>query len=99
MQKLCAEYFNGLFDFAVGEKPGINKKPSPDAIFAILKELNISKERALFIGDSETDIKTAENAGIDCIAVAWGFRDKDFLKSTGVKIIATNPDEILNRVL
>ena len=56
--------------------------------------LGIDKKESVYIGDSEVDIQTAKNADIDEIAVSWGFREKDFLKSHGAEIIAQTPDEL-----
>lgn len=98
---LCRKYFDGLFDMAIGEKEkeGIRKKPSPDMVNIILSALKIDKKDAVFIGDSDVDIATAENSGIDCISVSWGFRTEDFLTEHGAKIIVSRPEEIKSIVL
>ena len=96
VQSLCEEYFNGLFDFALGEKSGIRKKPAPDSVNAVLARFGIKKENAVYIGDSEVDVKTAENAGLDCIGVEWGFRGRETLVSLGVKNIVSQSSEILD---
>ena len=56
-------------------------------------------ENAVYIGDSDTDILTARNAGMDCISVTWGFRDEDFLRDHGAVVIAHTPDELLRLIL
>lgn len=91
---LCEKYFNGLFDAAVGEKPGVDRKPAPDSVYAVLEKLGTEKDQAVYIGDSEVDIETAGNAGIDCISVTWGFRDRDILLCSGVGKIVDKPEEI-----
>ena len=78
--ELCDRFFPGVFDAAVGEKEGIRRKPWPDSVNHVISQLGVAKENAVYIGDSEVDIETAKNAGIDGIAVVWGFRDSDFLK-------------------
>ena len=71
VRKLCDIYFDGLVDFAVGDLPGQEKKPAPDMVNRVLATLQIDKEEAVYIGDSEVDIATAGNAGLDCIVVTW----------------------------
>ena len=91
VQALCKKYFADQFDMAAGEQlPFYQKKPAPDLVNLILKKMDISRERAVYIGDSDVDIETARNAGMDCIAVDWGFRDRDFLISHGAKTIASD---------
>lgn len=96
VQNLCKKYFDGMFDYAAGERESIAKKPAPDAVFEVLHKLNINKTDTVIIGDSEVDILTAKNAGVDCIAVAWGFRDVNVLKEYGANIIIKTPKELLN---
>ena len=55
----------------------------------------IFKHDAIYVGDSDVDIQTAQNAGIECISVLWGFKDREFLLKNGAKIIISNPAEIL----
>ncbi len=98
VKKLAKEYFNGLLLAAVGENEaeGIRKKPAPDSLFAVMKELGAEKGSTLYVGDSEVDIETAANAGVDCMCVTWGFRDKEFLRSQGGKLFADSPMELLH---
>ena len=81
----------------IGEKEGVLRKPAPDTVFTAMKELDMSKDDCIYVGDSDVDIQTAENAGISCISVTWGFLDVDFLKINGAKIFARTPDEISKR--
>lgn len=98
VQALCADYFPGLFDVAVGERPGICRKPSPDSVNEVLARLHVSSGEAVYIGDSDVDVETAKNAGLPCIAVEWGFRDKDFLLAHGADVIVSEPRQILEKV-
>lgn len=98
VQDLVKIHFDGLFDFAVGEREGIERKPAPDSVFEVINLSSISKEESVYIGDSEVDIFTADNASIDLIAVSWGFRDKDMLIKNGAVTIADNVNE-LSRLL
>lgn len=95
---LCDRYFNGLFDMVVGERKGISRKPAPDSVNEILSTLQISRERAVYIGDSDVDIATARNAGMDEIIVTWGFKDLDFLREMGAKCMVSEPKEILDLI-
>lgn len=99
VQELCRKYFDGLFDYAVGERSGILRKPAPDSVNEVLEKLNVSRGNAVYIGDSDVDIKTAENAGMDSIIVEWGFRERDFLLKKGAKTIVSAAKEIEDIVL
>ena len=94
VQELCKQYFDGIFDFAVGEREGIRKKPAPDSVNEVLKTLECSRDRAVYIGDSDVDIQTAANAQMDHIIVEWGFRDVPFLIAKGAKVLVEKPEEI-----
>ena len=98
VQELCKQYFDGIFDFAVGEREGIRKKPAPDSVNEVLKTLGCSRDRAVYIGDSDVDIQTAANAQMDHIIVEWGFRDVPFLIAKGAKVLVEKPEEILEIV-
>ena len=94
VQPLCRHYYEGLFDFAVGERADIRCKPAPDAVYEVLRRLGVDGADAVYIGDSEVDIRTAENAGLDSIIVTWGFRDREFLESQGGRRFVDRPEEI-----
>lgn len=98
VKKLCEKYFFGLVDFAVGQRENISKKPSPDSVNEVISELNSDKENCIFVGDSEVDIQTAENAGIPCISVVWGYKSLDFLYKNGASMIVYSPEEILELI-
>ncbi|MFS6555056.1 HAD-IA family hydrolase, partial [Parabacteroides distasonis] len=99
VQELNQQYFAGLMDCAIGEKEGVRKKPAPDSVNEVLKKLQIERENAVYIGDSEVDIETAENAGMDCIIVSWGFREREFLAKRGAKTIVDSAQELRNHIL
>ena len=98
VQALNKTYFSQYIQVAIGEKSGIRKKPAPDTVLAALKMLDCSKEEAVYVGDSEVDKATADNTGMDCILVSWGFRDKPELQSLKAKYLVDTPAEILNIV-
>lgn len=99
VQQLCRDYFDGLFDYAVGERSGILRKPAPDSVNEVLSKLGVDKKDAVYIGDSEIDIKTAANSGMDSIIVEWGFREREFLIENGAKTIVSTPDEVKKIIL
>jgi len=76
VRKLAKRFFPGLWDAALGDKAGRDRKPAPDAVWEALRQLGAKPEEAIYIGDSEVDMQTARNAKIPVMAVAWGFRDK-----------------------
>ena len=98
VKALCEQYFCGVFDEAVGERIGIARKPAPDTVHEVLKNLQIEKAQAIYIGDSEVDVQTANNAELDCIAVDWGFRDKEVLEEAGAELIVSTPEELLKHM-
>lgn len=89
-------YFDGLVDEAIGEKKGVNKKPAPDMVFEAMKKLGVTQEEAVYVGDSDVDYATAQNSGLPCISVLWGFKTKDFLESLGATCFAEAPRDIIN---
>lgn len=88
--KLCDIYFDNLLDITFGAREGIAKKPAPDALLECAAIADIALEDIAYIGDSDVDVLTARNAGVDCIAVSWGFRDKGVLIKAGADKIADN---------
>nr|MBR6778380.1 HAD-IA family hydrolase [Clostridia bacterium] len=100
VKKLADGYFKGLLREAVGEneEAGIRKKPAPDSLLAVMERLGAGTRSTVYVGDSEVDIQTAKNAGVDCISVTWGFKDKDFLIANGAKTLIDAPKELLRFV-
>ena len=94
VQILCEQYFPGMFDLAFGERENVRRKPAPDSVNAVLAEFELKKADAVYIGDSDVDIETAENVGTDSILVAWGFRGADFLREKGAKNIVFDTEEL-----
>lgn len=99
VQELCKEYFDGLFDYAIGEREGIRRKPAPDSVNEALKVLGMSKSEAVYIGDSDVDFETAKNAELPCISVLWGFRDEEFLREKGATLFVHDPAEIYDIIM
>ena len=93
-QELCEHFFGNLVQVAIGEREDIQKKPAPDTVLEALRQLNVSKEGAVYVGDSDVDIETARNSGILCISVLWGFREKNFLLAHGATTLIESPNEL-----
>ena len=89
-------YFKDYISVAIGENEaaGVKKKPAPDTVYAALRELGVTAENAIYVGDSEVDIATAKNAGIPCISVTWGFRDSDWLTAHGAEALYETPEQV-----
>lgn len=100
VKDLCNRYFPEVIDIALGEniEKGRNKKPSPDIIYKIIEKLQISKENAIYIGDSEVDIQTAKNAKIMCISVSWGYKSGDYLIQHGANNVINKPADLLKYI-
>lgn len=95
---VSALFGENTFSAVWGKKEEYPRKPQPDSIFAMLKEIGCSPEECLYIGDSNVDVYTAKNAALDFCGVEWGFRGKDELKSCGAENIVKEPLEILKLV-
>ena len=106
-QELVRHFFPEI-PVAIGEHEaeGIRKKPAPDTVFAALRQLGHSVSEnsenhegevfAVYVGDSDVDLATARNAGLPCISVLWGFRDRDFLLANGATTFVQHPIDILD---
>ena len=96
--ELCKHFFPDTIEVAIGENEaeGIRKKPAPDTVFAALKQLGVSGDNAVYVGDSDVDLATANNSGLPCISVLWGFRDREFLLDHGATTFITSPKELLD---
>ena len=92
---LAARFFPEL-DGAMGQREGIASKPAPDMVRAALDQLHAAPEETLYVGDSEVDVATARNAGLDMIGVAWGFRGRAALEAAGAPLVADTPEQLLD---
>lgn len=99
VKSLNESKFLGLIDIAIGARHDKPKKPDPYLVGLALSKLNLKKEEAVYIGDSDVDILTARNSGLDMIAVTWGFRDLDVLEKNNAKNIVTNAKELLAKIM
>ena len=80
VKALCAEHFPGIY--ALGEAADCPRKPAPDMIYKAMEMIGV--ETCVYVGDSEVDILTARNAGVPCVSVLWGFRDREDMPDADV---------------
>ena len=90
VKALCAREFPGIF--ALGESPDCPRKPDPAMVRKALAA--IGADTCVFVGDSEVDLLTAKNAGVPCLSVLWGFRDREDLEKAGALRLCQDPAEL-----
>ena len=94
VKSLCEQYFPGIY--ALGERAGCPRKPAADMVFTAMKDIGV--ETCLYVGDSEVDIATARNAGVKCLSVLWGFRDKDVLEAVGGQYFCEDTARLVEKI-
>ena len=99
VKKLNREYFGDRLDYAVGPSDGVRCKPYPDMAEEALRALGVEKKDAVFVGDSEVDVQTGLNAGLDVIAVSWGFRSREVVIEAGASKIADDAHQLEKFIL
>lgn len=92
VKSLCAIHFPGIPAF--GERDGCPRKPAPDLVWEAMRMLSV--DQGIYIGDSEVDIATAANAGVPCLSVLWGFRDRDMLLASGAQLLCDTPQSMIH---
>ncbi len=97
-QKIIKFYFNDLFDVITGARDDMRLKPAPDLCEFVLKELDVAKNNAFYVGDSYTDYETATNSNLRPLIVTYGFKSKEFLINKGVKVLLDSVKELLEYV-
>lgn len=88
----------GTFDLAFGARDGIPLKPDPTSAIELAKELGISKDECIYVGDTSVDMQTGKGAGFFAVGVLWGFRDRKELEENGADKIVSHPSEILDLI-
>jgi phosphoglycolate phosphatase len=96
--RLCVERLLPNWTFAplFGQRPGMPKKPDPTAALAIAMHLRLDPTAVLYVGDTATDMRTAQAAGMDSVGVLWGFRSGEELRQAGARWLIAEPDELLS---
>ncbi len=100
VKSLAQDFFPGALDAAAGENEaaGVPKKPHPAMVRQIMEALGALPAQTVYVGDADTDIDTARNAGISCVSVTWGFRDRAFLLAHGAQALINAPMELADIV-
>ena len=91
---LCKQYFGNVY--ALGEGSAMPRKPAPDMVRRAMED--IGAQTCVYVGDSEVDVLTAKNAGVPCLSVLWGFRDKETLLEAGADHFCENPADLLRKL-
>lgn len=84
----------GYFDYIQGDTEELKRKPDPSGAFRIMEHFGFSAEECLYMGDTNTDMRTGKNAGLDTIGVTWGFRPESELRAFDPAYIAHHPSDI-----
>lgn len=98
VKEVCGFYFREDVNAAIGDNMNRKKKPAPDNVYEVLKQLGSRKEKTLYVGDSDVDVVTARNAGLDCVGVAWGYRSREILAEAGADHIIDEPQQLLELI-
>ncbi len=93
-QDLCKRMFGDTIDLVVGSTDDRPNKPAPDGVYYALEILGSELENTVFVGDADTDILTANNAGLVSIGVLWGFRDREVIEKEGAKYIVSTVKDL-----
>ena len=91
VKALCRDYFPGLY--ARGESSDCPRKPAPDMVHRAMEAIGV--DRCIYVGDSEVDVLTAQNAGVPCLSVLWGFRDRAEIEEAGGTHFCEDPKEFV----
>jgi len=94
VKNLCGEYFPGIY--AQGETPDCPRKPAPDMVHKAMQSIGV--DRCIYVGDSEVDVLTAQNAEVPCLSVLWGFRDKEDMEAVGAVHFCEEPSQMVEKL-
>lgn len=95
VKELRDDFFADTVAVAVGDDLKTANKPAPFMVWRALEELGSDRSECVYVGDTDVDLETAKNAGMDCISVSWGFRSREELEGYGAPRIADKPEDIL----
>ena len=95
VKALSRDYFGNRMQAAIGDDPSRRRKPAPDSVLEAMRQMGVTREETVYIGDSDVDVETARNAGVACCAVSWGVRSVESLKEAGAERIAATPQALL----
>lgn len=95
-KELVSELFGEYIPLAIGRSETVARKPAPDMLLLAVEQLGSDLESTVYVGDSEVDVETSINAGVDCIGCLWGFRDEQTLRTAGATTLILSPYELIN---
>lgn len=94
VKALCADLFPGIY--ALGEAPDCPRKPAPDMVRKACRAIGV--DACVYVGDSEVDVRTAKNAGVPCLSVLWGFRDREEIEQAGGEFFCETPAKLTEKI-
>ena len=94
VKTLCGQMFPGIF--ALGEAPDCPRKPAPDMVHKACRAIGV--DTCVYVGDSEVDVRTAKNAGVPCLSVLWGFRDREDIEAAGGQYFCESPAQLTEKI-
>ena len=94
VKPLCQQYFPGIY--ALGETAGVPRKPAADMVYKAMEAIGV--EKCVYVGDSEVDVLTAKNAGVPCVSVLWGFRDREDMETVGASYFCETAGQLIQRI-
>ncbi|MCI8590097.1 MAG: HAD family hydrolase [Clostridiales bacterium] len=97
-KELCKQFFGDRAAIVIGEKEDVKALPAPDLIFGAAKEMGVLLNHIVFVGNTKADVQAAKNAGVDGIAVSWGFKDRTYLENHAASTIADTPAELIELI-
>ena len=99
VRALAQRFFPDCMDASSGIVQDVRRKPVPDMLERVIAQLGVRKEECVYVGDSEVDLQTALNAGVELISVSWGFRSRAFLEAQGATRIIDRPEELQGSIM
>ncbi len=97
-RKVVHALYGNVFDCILGQKPEIERKPSPQGALLIAGEFHVKPEECLYVGDTATDIRTGLSAGMRTVGALWGFRTEEELREAGAVLLAETPPDLKKMV-
>ena len=94
VSELHRRFFADTVAVAIGDRPGMRRKPAPDTLFEAMRRLDARPDGTVYVGDSDVDIATARAAGVACLSVLWGFRSRDELVRAGAHRLLASPEDL-----
>lgn len=98
-RRIVEHFFPGVFQVVRGNLPNVPLKPDPAGTRAVLSALGGEPGQTLYVGDSDVDVQTGHNAGLEVCGVTWGFRTRDTLAAAGAETLVDTPEALGDFIL